>query len=33
MRKLITGKQFDEERALYNLKQADVNQCVFAGHR
>ena len=31
MRKLITGKQFDEERALYNLKQADVNQCVFAG--
>lgn len=31
MRKNITGKQFDEERALYNLQHADVTECVFAG--
>lgn len=27
----IIGKQFDEERALYNLQNADVTDCVFAG--
>ncbi len=27
----ITGKQFDEERALYHLQNADVTDCVFAG--
>lgn len=27
----IIGKQFDEERALYHLKNADVTDCVFAG--
>ena len=31
MRKEIFGKTFDEERALYNLKSADVIDCVFAG--
>ena len=31
MREKITGKQFDEERALYNLKSSDVVDCVFAG--
>lgn len=31
MRTEITGKQFDEERALYHLTQADVLDCVFAG--
>ena len=31
MRELITGKQFDEERALYYLRSADVVNCVFAG--
>ena len=31
MRTNITGKQFDEERALYNLQHADVIECVFAG--
>lgn len=31
MRTNITHKQFDEERALYNLQQADVVNCVFAG--
>ena len=31
MREEIIGKQFDEERALYNLKHADVIDCVFAG--
>ena len=25
------GKQFDEERSLYNLTEADVIDCVFAG--
>ena len=27
----IQGKQFDEERSLYGLKDADVIDCVFAG--
>lgn len=31
MRKLITGKQFDEERALYHLQNAEVLNCIFAG--
>lgn len=31
MRENITGKQFDEERALYHLQHADVADCVFAG--
>lgn len=31
MRKCIENKQFDEERALYNLKNADVSDCIFAG--
>ncbi len=31
MRQEILGQQFDEERALYNLTNADVLDCVFAG--
>jgi len=31
MRTNIIRKQFDEERALYNLQQADVEECTFAG--
>lgn len=31
MRETIQNKQFDEERALYNLTGADVTECVFAG--
>lgn len=31
MRETISEKQFDEERALYNLTGADVTDCVFAG--
>ena len=31
MTKQITGKQFDEERALYYLRDTDVVDCVFAG--
>lgn len=31
MRQHITGKQFDEERALYHLQNADVIDCTFAG--
>ena len=31
MRQEIIGKQFDEERSLYNLRSADVIDCVFAG--
>lgn len=27
----ITGKQFDEERALYHLQNTDVTDCIFAG--
>lgn len=30
-RETITGKQFDEERALYHLQHTDVENCVFAG--
>lgn len=30
-RTTITGKQFDEERALYHLQHTDVTNCVFAG--
>lgn len=31
MRETIKAKQFDEERALYHLKNSDVVDCVFAG--
>ena len=31
MRETVSEKQFDEERALYNLTGADVTDCVFAG--
>lgn len=31
MRRKIENKRFDEERALYNLKNANVINCVFAG--
>lgn len=31
MRTNISKKQFDEERALYNTKNADINDCIFAG--
>lgn len=31
MRMTINNQQFDEERALYNLQNADVTDCVFAG--
>ena len=31
MRQQITGKQFDEERALYYLQHTDVVDCIFAG--
>lgn len=31
MREIIKEKQFDEERALYNLKNASVIDCIFAG--
>lgn len=31
MEKMIQKKQFDEERALYNLQNADVEDCIFAG--
>lgn len=31
MRTNISNRQFDEERALYNLQQADVVECIFAG--
>ena len=27
----ISGKTYDEERALYNLKHADLSNCTFAG--
>lgn len=30
-RNTIQNRQFDEERALYNLKHTDVVDCVFAG--
>lgn len=28
---IITGRTFDEERALYNLQNAEITDCVFAG--
>lgn len=31
MREKILQKQFDEERALYHLQHADVENCIFAG--
>lgn len=31
MRKIISGRQFDEERALYHLQHTDVTDCIFAG--
>lgn len=31
MRQTIIGKQYDEERALYNIKGADIINTVFAG--
>ena len=31
MRTTIANGQFDEERALYNLQNADVTECIFAG--
>ena len=31
MRELIKNQQFDEERALYYLRNGDVEDCVFAG--
>lgn len=31
MRTTVADRQFDEERALYNLREADVKNCVFAG--
>lgn len=31
MRKIVENKIFDEERALYNLCDADVRNCTFAG--
>ena len=31
MREKITGRQFDEERALYYLQHTDVADCIFAG--
>lgn len=33
MDKIITGKQFDEERALYHLTDAEVTDCSFAGEK
>ena len=31
MRQMIKNRQYDEERALYHLKNTDVLNCVFAG--
>ncbi len=31
MRTIIRERRFDEERALYNLQEADLTGCVFAG--
>lgn len=31
MKEKITGKTYDEERALYNLTDAEVENCTFAG--
>ncbi len=32
-RKIIGNKKYDEERALYNLKDTDVVNCIFAGEQ
>ena len=32
-KKVIENQTFDEERALYNLKDTEVNNCTFAGER
>ena len=31
IKEIIENKKFDEERALYNLKNAEVRNCIFAG--
>lgn len=31
MKTQITDKQYDEERALYNLQHAEIKNCIFAG--
>ena len=31
--KIIENKTFDEERALYNLKDAEIKNCTFAGEK
>ena len=31
MEQLIQGLTFDEERALYNIKNTEVKDCTFAG--
>jgi len=31
MEKIIANQTFDEERALYNIKNTEVSDCVFAG--
>lgn len=33
MKTIISNQIFDEERSLYNLKNAQVSNCVFAGER
>lgn len=33
IREIIENKIFDEERALYNLKDTEVKSCTFAGER
>lgn len=33
MNNLIENKTFDEERALYNLKDTEVKKCTFAGEK
>ncbi len=33
LEKVIENKIFDEERALYNLKDTEVNNCIFAGEK
>ena len=31
LKKLIVGQTFDAERSLYNLTDAEVKDCIFAG--
>ncbi len=33
MGEIIKNQKFDEERALYNLKNAEVENCIFAGEK